>query len=259
MKGLSLLLFLLSSSASGASPVTLEGAERAMPDRSAALADYRARLFENIADLRFPDGVSERARATVPRVVRKMSEGMPLDLLAKVVECRAGVLVVPDGMKPTDFAPFKDFDGRRAFQLQIHWGKKKVGGIQDNLLDGSAWVAIKDETFRGGKDWPLPETALAHEWAHLVQTCALRGPASEEVKALYRERDTSSAVFPTGYATVDPWEYFAESVAVWFSVRATGRGRDGNRTDGAGWIRRNDPKMAELLEQTFGPPRDLTQ
>lgn len=206
----------------------------------------RDRLIDDVqSQFHDLDRASPETRRLVYWVTDAMLRRAPLSTVAAMRSCRYEFMVLPPDEKSSSYARRPEFPRswkRRAVLRSID---------NENVLGNTLWGLFQK---RGIviRDGPAEQSryVIAHEWAHAVEGCGMNSIAVFLGKDIYDERKGSGRPFATWYAETGSMEDFADAAAVWFHLHPT------ILTD-AEWIRKNDPRMARLLEDLFGPPIDL--
>lgn len=196
------------------------------------------------------NGVRQSAIDETVRLTREMTASRP-DIAERMRAANHLVVIIPQGSKLTDVPEFQSLRGQQTFDGR-NW--EDVRGVANvTLPDGRSATAIPEENLSElRKDGYGGNFSVGiHEFAHAIHQ---HGVSSEERQAIRNAYDAQLArggQFTDAYARSNDFEYFAQMTNAYF-----GR-NDGLGSNGAAWIQTNDPQSFALLQQIYGPPRQL--
>lgn len=201
----------------------------------------------------FDQGVLPEARARARGLLAEMLAQAPASITESLLQRRVFLVIIPQDKKLTDLPQFRALRGARLPDGRVWDDIRGVGFVSQD--DGTVAVGAGEENFLGDAalDRYPKGFLLAHEFSHAIHGYGLASEEARSIHEAYRERTTAGLQFPSAYASVDEFEYFAVSASSFFDRRLGGS--DPERE--IGWIRQNDAAMFGLLGRVYGAPRSL--
>jgi hypothetical protein len=202
----------------------------------------------------FDQGVLRpEARAKARALLAEMLAQTPAPVMESLLHRRVFLVIIPLDKKLTDLPQFRALRGAKLPDGRVWDDIRGVGFVSQD--DGTVAVGAGEENFLGDAvlDRYPKGFLLAHEFSHAVHGYGLPSEEARSIHEEYRARVAAGLQFPSAYASVDEFEYFAVSASSFFDRRLVGS--DPERE--IGWIRQNDAAMFGLLGRVYGSPRAL--
>lgn len=190
------------------------------------------------------DCVADKAVGRLAEVVGRMMEQCPQQVLERMRSAGAAFAVIGQNQVVSDMPPhrFMRFNADRNLDKTA----RGLGGTPSVPVTS---VGEENVTMEGDRLYPC-QSILVHELGHTVLTL---GVAHEVVAAVCAAYDAALAAGMYGrdtYMMANEQEYWATAVEAWFESTVRVDVNSGINTRAG--LRRHDPRLAALLEATFG-------
>ncbi len=196
------------------------------------------------------NGVRQSAINETLRLTRELTAARP-DIAERLRASGHVVVLLPEGSKLTDLPEFQSLRGQQTFDGR-NW--EDVRGVANvTMPDGRSATAIPEENLselRGDGHGGNFSVGI-HEFAHAIHHHGVTPEERQAIHDAYEAQKARGGAFTDSYAGSNESEYFAQLTTAYF-----GR-NDGQGHNGALWVQANDPRGFALLQQIYGPPRQL--
>ncbi|MFP2925285.1 hypothetical protein ACLESO_08715 [Pyxidicoccus sp. 3LG] len=196
------------------------------------------------------NGVRQSAIDETLRLTREMTASRP-DIAERMRASNHMVVIIPTGAKLTDVAEFQSLRGQQTFDGR-NWDD--VRGVANvTLPDGRSATAIPEENLSelGTDAYGGNFSVGIHEFAHAIHQHGVSPEERQAIRAAFDAQTARGGPFTDAYASSNDFEYFAQLTNAYF-----GR-NEGQGNNGAQWVQTHDPQAFALLQQIYGPPRQL--
>jgi hypothetical protein len=196
------------------------------------------------------NGVRQSAIDETLRLTREMTAARP-DIAERLRASGHMVVVIPQGSKLTDVPEFQSLRGQQTFDGR-NW--EDVRGVANvTLPDGRSATAIPEENLSELRNdgYGGNFSVGIHEFAHSIHHHGVTAEERQAIRDAYEAQKARGGAFTDSYAASNDSEYFAQLTSAYFG-RNEGLGQNG-----ALWVQANDPQAFALLQQIYGPARQL--
>ncbi len=189
-------------------------------------------------------GCSAEALAEAERVTRLLTHRA--DISKRVDKSNVTLVIIPASKKMTDLPEFASLRGKKTFDGRPWEDVRGSGGLASN---GRIVIGVAEENLAelGSNTYPKGYSVAMHELAHALQNHALPKSDKKRIDEAYDAREAAGGPWTESYGASNESEYFAQLTNAWFDTN------DGVGHNGPDWVRTNDPTMALVLEQIYGP------
>ncbi|RKH68770.1 hypothetical protein [Corallococcus llansteffanensis] len=196
------------------------------------------------------NGVRQSAINEASRVTRELTAARP-DIADRLRAAGHVVVIIPQGTKLTDLPEFQSLRGQTTFDGRPWDDVRGASGV--SLPDGRLATAIPEENLSelSSDLYPGNHSVGIHELAHAIHSQGVTDAERQAIREAFDAQVARGGAFTDTYARSNDHEYFAQLSAAYF-----GRNK-GQGANGAQWVQANDPQAYALLQQIYGPPRQL--
>ncbi len=196
------------------------------------------------------NGVTIISHGAVPKAVEEAQRIVCLltlrpDIAKALGDKRVTLVIIPLGTKMTDLPEFAELRGKKTFDGRQWDDVRGSGGLSSQ---GRIVVGVAEENLAGigETEYPKGYSIAMHELAHAIQNYALPQAERKRITGAFEAREAAKGPWTESYGSSNEQEYFAQLTNAWFGLNA------GMGNNGAGWVRENDPVMAEELDRLYG-------
>ena len=227
--------------------------------------DWRRALRDDMTARISAGGVAYANMRFSSSIMKEMISRISSDILARMEEKRAELVIVPAPRRIEDMGQFEKMGPcpSSMAMMAIHCPQAAteferkfrpfVGYADIRERDGSVAAYVEEKGLaRPSRGQCKPGRVEVHEWGHMVMDQGLAATDLGKATLLYSDAKAGLHPFIDDYAATNEKEFFAEATEAWFDVWC-----GGVPVKNSDWIFKNDPPLYTFLFHVYGAPRPI--